>query len=375
MAEPAPVHVEHKTCGKCKQSKPVNEFYRDWRRGGYRSPCKSCTAAYDEERATSRRKKTPPASIVPAGHKKCPKCPPGEQIKLLEDFYHFSSGRYSAYCKWCTRNANNESYRKTSDRQGRPKVPATMPVIDGHKRCIECYENKPISEFYRHGNGYRPACKACKSDADAERRQDPEFREASLARRVRHYRDNRKTIRAAAAEARKRQTPSQIERDRHRRHAAYVANRMKVYERNAKWRGENPERHRDTARRGAARRRAANPEPFRAAGRRAMSRRRARLRNLPSEQYTVDQILERDGAACVLCGDELDLTASYPNPLAPTREHLECLSWPDATAGDVLSNVALSHWGCNNERGDRPHPAAARKRAELLAAERVIFPD
>ena len=83
----------------------------------------------------------------------------------------------------------------------------------------------------------------------------------------------------------------------------------------------------------------------------------------------MDQILERDGTDCVLCGGELDLDAVYPEPLAPSVEHLECISWPDATAGDVLSNTGVSHWQCNNERRDRPHPAAARKRAELLAAE------
>jgi hypothetical protein len=79
-------------------------------------------------------------------------------------------------------------------------------------------------------------------------------------------------------------------------------------------------------------------------------------------------LLERDGTDCVLCGEPLDLTVSYPEPLAPTVEHLECLSWPDS-AGDVPSNCAVSHWQCNNERRDRPHPAAVRKRAELLAIQ------
>jgi hypothetical protein len=80
-----------------------------------------------------------------------------------------------------------------------------------------------------------------------------------------------------------------------------------------------------------------------------------------------EALLERDGTACVLCGEELDLDAVYPDPQAPTVEHLECIAWPDS-AGDVPSNVAVAHYGCNNRRRTSPHPAAARKRAELLLA-------
>lgn len=63
----------------------------------------------------------------------------------------------------------------------------------------------------------------------------------------------------------------------------------------------------------------------------------------------------------------MDLTAVWPDPKVPTVEHLECLSWPDS-AGDVLLNVSAAHYDCNNRRRDQPHPAAERKRAELLAA-------
>jgi hypothetical protein len=84
----------------------------------------------------------------------------------------------------------------------------------------------------------------------------------------------------------------------------------------------------------------------------------------------MDQLLERDGTLCVLCGEELDLDAVRPDPRSPTVEHLECISWPES-AGDVPSNVAVSHFACNMRRGANPHPAAARKRATLLAAERT----
>lgn len=81
-------------------------------------------------------------------------------------------------------------------------------------------------------------------------------------------------------------------------------------------------------------------------------------------------IIARDGNLCVLCGDPFDLDAPWPAPLSPTVEHLECISWPDS-AGDVLTNVGASHFTCNCRRSDNPHPAAARKRAELLAAQQL----
>lgn len=100
--------------------------------------------------------------------------------------------------------------------------------------------------------------------------------------------------------------------------------------------------------------------------REARQRRRALLRNLPGEPYTVADLVARDGTCCVLCGQELDFDARFPKPTSITIEHLECISWVNS-AGDVLTNVALAHWQCNLVRGSSPHPAAARKRAELIA--------
>jgi hypothetical protein len=114
----------------------------------------------------------------------------------------------------------------------------------------------------------------------------------------------------------------------------------------------------------------ANVELWREYGRGIASRRRARKRDLPAEPYTLTQLIERDGKSCVLCGQALNLAVPVPHPRAATVEHLECLSWP-GSAGDVLTNVAVSHFRCNVQRKDRPHLAAARKRAELLTAECV----
>lgn len=284
--------------------------------------------------------------------------------------------------KLCAECANTKPLREF-DRRGRGyskscKDCAGTAVPPGCKRCSRCKKVKPFGAFNEHGvrrgrRELKSGCRECLSEVTTKRyAEDADHRRVLSERKSKHYRTKRNEIRAAAKEARANRSQEEIERDRQVSQAWYQANRERVYAANAAWRARNPDRHRELTRTGAARRRAINPEPIREAGRRAISRRRARLRNLPTEPYTVEMIIERDGTRCVLCGDELDFTVSYPEELAPTREHLECLSWPDTTAGDVLSNVALSHWGCNNRRRDRPHPAAARKRAELLAVEQEL---
>lgn len=283
---------------------------------------------------------------VPADYKRCPRCPEGGQVHPLTHFFQFSTGKVSGYCKSCTREANQRAYRQRSDRQGRPRVPDAIPVVDGQKRCAgECGAVKPLSEFSRRGNGHRRICKTCMAPA-----YRVQYQRSPKARR--------------AAEARIAKVGWKCpcgEHDSHREH---------VYALNANWRRTDPERHREINRLGAARRRAVNPEPIREAGRRAASQRRARQRGLPSECYTWAQLLERDGKNCVLCGRILNLAVAHPHPMSPTTEHLECLSWPNSP-GNVLTNVALSHFTCNTQRRDRPHPAAARKRAELLAVEQA----
>lgn len=296
---------------------------------------------------------------------------PCAEFKLFGEFYATRGGRsFSSRCKVCTRADNNKAYRQRSDRTGRPCAPEPIPVVDGRKLCGDCGENKLLTDFTPRGKGkYRRECRVCKLKAEQARRESPEHRGAWLARRKAHYQGNREAIREASNAWRRERDAADPAAAKARRRVHYLANREKCYADAAKWRAANVERHRANARSWAARHRAENLDHVREVGRRAMGRRRARLRGLPSEPYTLVELLERDGTDCVLCGNPLNLTASYPDPNAPTVEHLECLSWPGATAGDTPSNCGVSHWGCNNARRDKPHPAAARKRAELLAAE------
>lgn len=204
-------------------------------------------------------------------------------------------------------------------------VPDAADVVE--QRCSLCHTVKPASEYSRRSpTKLRRECRECVNKRTIARRvHNPEMRF-----KEKQYRTlNKKFIQQDLA-------------------AWYVRNRDKQIAAAVRWAAENPDAYRAKARASAA-------------------RRKARKLLLPSEPYTVEELIERDGLQCVLCGDGLDLSVAWPNGECVTVEHLECISWPDS-AGDVLANVALAHWACNNSRKARPHPRAAAKRAELVAA-------
>ncbi len=300
----------------------------------------------------------------------------------------------------------------------------STPVHVGCKLCSGCGRIKPIKDF----PGGKGRCKQCRNDYQRQRyASNSEVRRAAAEIRERnreknrlyaaeYYRANREKMIADAREYAKRNPPNPERtrelsrlRDAARKRAAvrcsidgcgrpirnvalqlcYVHNRR--YQRDGVLGGEIRQRAAGTIPTGTicmlddcskpyhangfckmhdrVNRWRENPESAET-GTAAARRRRARKRKLPSEPYTLSDIIARDGADCVLCGDTIDLNLTWPDTGSVTVDHLEPLSWPDS-AGDVLSNVSAAHLGCNNARRDRPHPAAARKRAELLALERA----
>lgn len=267
---------------------------------------------------------------------------------------------YRTRCKACEAELARERRWAAAERRGarpRPKDP------EGFKTCSRCKHLKPIDEFgYCRGkkDGRQSACRPCVAERSRERYQNnpdvrakhkihrDRWREANPTYHAEYYQDNREKHIAYVTEYQKRNpVDREVKRARDRAWYARTTDERRAVK--AAWAAKNEELVRELRRRG-------------------MSRRRARLRELPVEPYTVAELLERDGTDCVLCDRPLNLAVEYPHPMALTIEHLECISWP-GSAGDVPTNVALSHWRCNDQRRDKTHPASARKRAELLAAE------
>lgn len=92
--------------------------------------------------------------------------------------------------------------------------------------------------------------------------------------------------------------------------------------------------------------RLANAEKFRGYGR----KRRALLAGVPSEPYTKQDIVDRDGTDCGLCHEPIDLTVAYPDRWCSTIDHVV----PITKGGhDVFANVQLAHMVCNSRKYNR----------------------
>lgn len=66
---------------------------------------------------------------------------------------------------------------------------------------------------------------------------------------------------------------------------------------------------------------------------------------------TVEEIRDRDGSDCYICGDAVDFNLKRPDLMCPSVEHVV----PRALGGlDRPSNVALAHLICNLKKGATP---------------------
>lgn len=78
--------------------------------------------------------------------------------------------------------------------------------------------------------------------------------------------------------------------------------------------------------------------------------REIRLKELPSEEFTVEDIRLKHGTACYLCLGEVDLTLEPGWSKSPHLDHVHPISDED-TPGHVLSNVRWTHARCNLIKG------------------------
>lgn len=281
---------DRRTCPKCGRDLPAAAFRRDSHRpDGLACYCRDCKAAADRARRARLRERDP---AIPASQR-CSRC--GIE-KPSGDFWrnrNFASG-LSPWCHPC----ENEARRIRRGPPKRAHYRDDAYLADGdQKRCRVCERLLPLAEFRRNGKNrdrLSHGCRECRRE-----RAQLDAVQVRAARR-RYYARNRIRV-IALAKAR-------------REH----------------WTAEQRERYRNIARDG-------------------VRRRRARRRSLPVEMYSRQQVWERDGGRCHLCG----------KPCDPTDWHLDHLV-PIADGGaDRLDNVAVAHPTCNLRR-NRYGPAQLR---------------
>lgn len=104
-----------------------------------------------------------------------------------------------------------------------------------------------------------------------------------------------------------------------------------------------------SARKGAASSRALRIYPTRADRDRAQSyRRRAVTASAAAERFSAEEILDRDGWRCRLCGAAIDRSLRWPDRMAASIDHV----LPIALGGQhIRANVQAAHLGCNSRKG------------------------
>lgn len=188
---------------------------------------------------------------------------------------------------------------------------------------------------------YSVAAWGTKAAARAAWRRD--HPERDRAARKRSDAKNREAIRARDRARR----PAGCEEVKELNRRRYQADRARVIAQVTLWRKNNPEWAAEN-------------------GRLASNKRRARRRGLPTESWTDQQVIDRDGLACWICG--LAVGGTLPSGRRDWAiDHLIPISanYLDHP-GDTLPNLAIACHPCNITKGAKLLvPAVARYRTNL----------
>ena len=274
------------------------------------------------------------ADDTPEPTKTCSRC--GEdkpEAAYVRDPVH-SDGLASA-CRDCVNRRRRE--RRAKERALRP--------TKTERRCPRCGLSRPIESYAPSSS--RPSgsayCRECRRRYGRERRaRNPELarekeraqqKAARLAdpervreRKRRWVRTNREKV-AAQRKAWRQKNRESYERElaRAREWRSSNADRMKEYL--TRWLVEHPEAMSEHS-----------------------AKRRAAKYGVGYQRVDFRLICKRDNWTCQLCGEPVDRTLKYPDPLSKSRDHIV----PLARGGiHAPHNVQLAHLRCNVKKHDR----------------------
>lgn len=91
---------------------------------------------------------------------------------------------------------------------------------------------------------------------------------------------------------------------------------------------------------------------------------RARRLGVPWENFTREEVFERDGWVCSLCGDPIDPELAHPHPRSASLDHVVPMA---RGGGHVKANTAAAHLVCNLSKGARVDASLARPTALAVA--------
>jgi hypothetical protein len=142
-----------KCCTRCKETKPLSDFFLDYRYSPprHRARCKPCRVFEEWLSRNENDKFAKYCSILP-GYKECTGC---GIIKKLDQFPQSTNNFHCLECKADEKRKNLEK---------RLKIESFLFVFDGFKYCSKCEKVKLVEEFHYRKDakvGVRAHCKNC----------------------------------------------------------------------------------------------------------------------------------------------------------------------------------------------------------------------
>jgi hypothetical protein len=300
-------------------------------------------------------------------HKHCPRC---DHWLPLESFSKRSRSWDGLYevCRSC----RSAAIKIPDAHIGRPRNDHV--VVDGIvcKKCSSCKQMLALAYFGVASSAWDGLANRCKGCA-SQRTHDSRIKHLDTRRQYdREYSIKNRDKKTAARLAWR---AANLERDRANQRAWIDANRdhIRAQDRakydpekqkiqNARWYENNKDRAIESANQW----RLNNPEAARLNGARHTVKRRARRLLLPSDDWTIEDLIERDSLVCWIC----DCVVGHITPKGRRDwdiDHLVPLSrdYPDHP-GDLFVNVAIACQKCNIKKAARILPEAiARYKANL----------
>lgn len=200
------------------------------------------------------------------------------------------------------------------------------------KRCSTCKETKPLDGFQRNvrmRDGLQNECKTCRAE------------------RQRAYRAaNPDKIRGWGREGMRRRREADPDAHREYMREWRTANAELVRLTRKAWETANYERHREAARAANLRWKRANPDRVKA----EYLKRRAMKAAADVGDVDLEALWESQGGLCGLCGEPIDRTLAWPDPMSASIDHIVPLALNGAHSQD---NLQWAHLIENIRKGAR----------------------
>lgn len=142
---------ESRRCSRCERHLPRTAFASNKSMpDGLQAYCRECSAEYYRQRQEAKGKKVRERVSVPPGHKRCPQC---SEVRPHSEWERnkTSSDGWASYCRECRAARNRASYLKR--RYGLTEAERDAMVAAQRGLCVICLKAPAVHVDHCHETG------------------------------------------------------------------------------------------------------------------------------------------------------------------------------------------------------------------------------